>query len=109
MTKPTPQSYFRRHLVLELYNAGGKAYLSDIKQVMKHYLWSEREDEDMMPVTTGEPKWWNYVCWERNKLREEGYIRPTELSERGIWELSEKGIELAKEFKDNPPLTLNDF
>ena len=45
--------------------------------------------------------------WERNKLKNEGYI--CKHSERGVWELSDKGIELAEEYIANPIPTLNDF
>ena len=57
--------------------------------------------------TTGEETWWNNVRWERNKLKNEGYI--CKHSERGVWELSDKGIELAEEYIANPIPTLNDF
>ena len=107
MSKPTPQSWMRRYLILELYEAGGKASLSDMKRALSKHLWEGKEVADMKERTTGEETWWNNVRWERNRLKNEGYIR--KYSERGIWELSEKGVERAEEYIANPPPTLDDF
>ena len=51
---------------------------------------------DLEPVKSGQPRWWNLVCFERNALKEEGYLRDD--SPRGVWELSEKGAG----FVDHP-------
>ena len=53
MNKPTPQSCFRRYLVLKLHEAGGKASLSDMKRVMRKHLLEEKEAADMEERTTG--------------------------------------------------------
>ncbi len=44
---------------------------------------------DLGSVNSGQPRWWNLVCFERNALKEEGYLRDD--SPRGVWELSEEG------------------
>jgi hypothetical protein len=49
---------------------------------------------DLAPVSTGEARWWNAVCWERNDLVKEGLFRKD--SDRGIWELSDTGRKAAK-------------
>lgn len=44
---------------------------------------------DLEFVRAGQPRWWNLVCFERRKLKKEGYLRDD--SPHGVWELSEKG------------------
>ena len=107
MNKPTPQSYLRRNLVLELYEAGGKAFLSDMRLAMRKHLWEGKEIADMKERTTGEDAWWNNVRWEVNRLKKEGYVHRH--TERGLWALSEKGIGLAEDYIANPIPTLDDF
>ena len=62
MNKPTPQSCLRRYLVLELYEAGGKASLSDMKRAMRKHLWEGKEAADMGERTTGGKKRGGTMC-----------------------------------------------
>ena len=103
----TPQDIFRRPLVLALHNAGGAMCTDDIRRTLRSYKWPHAAHIDTEFVSSGQERWWNKVCWERNKLKDKGYIRRN--SERGIWELSEKGRVLAEWYLENPPLSLNDF
>ena len=55
---------------------------------------------DYEPVSTGDSRAANTIAWARNALKEYGYIRKG--SPWGIWELTEDGINKAKELlKDN--------
>ena len=45
-------------------------------------------DLEMLPSGNA-IRWRNYAMWERQKLKEEGYLKSD--SPRGIWEISEKG------------------
>jgi hypothetical protein len=47
---------------------------------------------DYESVSTGDPRWWNAVCWERSDLVKEGLMR--ENSPRGIWEISDEAKAL---------------
>lgn len=103
----TSQRIFRRPLVLVLYNAGGSMRTDDVRCSLRKYKWPHATSADEEIVGSGQERWWNRVCWERNKLKDEGYIRS--YSERGVWELSDKGKELAVWYRDNPPPSLEDF
>jgi restriction endonuclease Mrr len=65
--------------------------VSAIRQVMEKKMASRLSEADLALVTSGEPRWWNAICWERADLVREGLFAD---SERGVWKLSEKGKKL---------------
>jgi restriction system protein len=87
-----PQREFRQPLMKTLMDLGGTAQVSDIREVMKKKMASRLSEADLAPVTSGEPRWWNAICWERANLVREGLFKDN--SPRGVWELSEKGKKL---------------
>lgn len=95
------QEAFRRPLLEVLYEAGGKAPVDDLRLTMKERMASRLLPGDFKTVSTGEPRWWNATCWERNKLRKEGYLRDD--SKRGVWELSEKGVGYLDDLRTGEP------
>lgn len=92
--KKLPQRDFREPLMAVLLELGGSAYSKDIREKLEPRMKSLLGPGDLAPVSTGEPRWWNAVCWERNDLVKEGLFRND--SDRGIWELSEEGRAAAK-------------
>jgi hypothetical protein len=54
-------------------------------------------EADYQPVSSGDERWWNAICWERADLVREGLFR--DYSERGVWELSEKGKSLVRDME----------
>ena len=46
-------------------------------------------EADYALVASGDPRWWNAVCWQRHDLVKDGLLKND--SERGVWELSERG------------------
>jgi restriction endonuclease Mrr len=46
---------------------------------------------DLALVSSGDPRWWNAVCWERSNCVKEGLMRRD--TERGTWAVSDKGRE----------------
>ena len=86
-----PQKEFRVPLMKALHELGGKASTRQLRPIMGERMKAKLRDPDYELVATGEPRWWNAICWERNDLVKEGLFRRD--SERGIWELSEKGVQ----------------
>ena len=84
-----PQKEFRAPLLKTLHELGGTANVSEIHKVMEKKLAPLLSEADYQPVSTGDPRWWNAVCWERSNLAKEGLILRD--SERGVWTLSDKG------------------
>jgi len=89
----TPQKYFRMPLLKALLELGGAGRAKDIRAILERDITSSLKNGDFELVTTGEPRWWNATCWERSELVKEGLLKAD--SERGIWELSEEGVQLA--------------
>ena len=80
-----PQKEFRAPLLKLLRSLGGKANVKTIRNKLEPLVAHQLNDADYSPVSTGDPRWWNAVCWERNELKKEGIIRDD--SEHGVWEL----------------------
>jgi len=86
-----PQKEFRQPLLETLKEFGGSAQVSDIRRVMEKKMASRISEADLALVSSGDPRWWNAICWERANLVREGLFAD---SERGIWKLSENGTKL---------------
>ena len=95
--KKLPQREFRRPLLELLLEKGGGASVKMVRELLEPRMAPLLSDADYEPVSSGDPRWWNAVCWERNDLVKEGLLRDD--SERGFWELSARGhkeLERAK-------------
>jgi Mrr N-terminal domain len=84
-----PQKEFRLPLLETLHDLGGKSAVSVIREQIEPKIAPRLSDADYVAVTTGEPRWWNAVCWERSSLVKDGLLKSD--SSRGVWELSESG------------------
>jgi hypothetical protein len=89
-----PQKQFRDPLLSLLYEKGGRASTGEIREGLEPRIAARLTKPDYEKVSSGDPRWWNAACWERNELVKEGLLRAD--SPRGIWELSDRGLELAK-------------
>jgi hypothetical protein len=89
-----PNKEFRRPLMEVVHELGGSASLSRIRPVMEERMAPRLREVDYELVSTGEPRWWNAICWERNDLVREGLFRDD--SPRGTWALSERGIAIVE-------------
>jgi Mrr restriction endonuclease-like protein len=90
--KKLPQKEFRMPLMKTMLELGGSAHVSEIRKVMQRKMAPLLSEADYQPVKSGEERWWNAICWERADLVREGLF--LDHSERGVWELSEKGKSL---------------
>jgi hypothetical protein len=92
--KKTPQREFRLPLLKVMLELGGSGYVKDIRETIEPKVRDLLGPADLAPVSTGEARWWNAVCWERNDLVKEGLFRKD--SDRGIWELTDAGRKAAQ-------------
>jgi hypothetical protein len=90
--KKLPQKAFRLPLMQALLDEGGGAPTKKIRQILASRMKHQLSEIDYETVSSGDPRWWNAACWERNDLVKEGFLRDD--SERGFWELTKSGIEL---------------
>jgi hypothetical protein len=86
--KKLPQKEFREPLLETLRELGGSADVSEIRKVMQKKMAPRLSAADYEPVSTGDPRWWNAICWERSNLAKEGIIDRN--TERGVWALSKQ-------------------
>jgi hypothetical protein len=86
-----PQKEFRIPLLFTLIDLGGSAPAKTVREKMEPLMAPRLSEGDYesVSVSTGDPRWWNAVCWERSELVKEGLMRDD--SARGIWEISETG------------------
>lgn len=96
----TPQSVYENWLLYSLWKyfdgGGPKAKVTEkIINLMKDRGVLGAPDFEL--VKTGESKAVNTTAWARNKLKDEGKIKNTSL--RGVWELSDYGIQTAQELE----------
>lgn len=82
----------RAPLLETLYARGGKAYSREIRAVMEQLVVPMLRPVAYELVSNGQPRWWNAVCSVRNELIRDGIFLAD--SERGVWELSKRGLEL---------------
>jgi hypothetical protein len=87
--KKLPQKQFRLPLMQTVLELGGSAEVSDIRRIMEKKMAPLLSEADYAPVPTGDPRWWNAICWERADLIREGLF--ADYSPRGVWELTGKG------------------
>jgi hypothetical protein len=90
--KKLPQKEFRWPLLLTLLRLGGAAPVKAIRQEMEPLMAAQLGAGDYEKVSSGEVRWWNAVCWERNQLVKEGLMKST--SDRGMWEIGERAKKL---------------
>lgn len=96
-----PQKEFRIPIMEAVYKLGGTASTKQLRPIMAERMKPRLGDPDYKLVKTGEPRWWNAICWERNDLVKEGLFRRD--SERGVWELSEEGVRfIESQLKPQP-------
>lgn len=89
-----PQREFRPALMETVYELGGHASTAQMRPVMKRKMAGRLSEADYEPVSSGDPRWSNAICWERNDLVKEGLFRSD--SPHGVWALTERGLAAAE-------------
>src|SRR5262245_32023385 len=63
-----PQKEFRGPLLDALRDKGGRASVKEIRELLEPRMAARLSSADYESVSSGDPRWWNAVCWERNDL-----------------------------------------
>lgn len=82
-----PQKDFHAPLIETMRELGGRASVKDVREYIEPRLKPLLKAGDYEYVSTGDPRWWNAVCWARNDLIKSGVFKRG--TERGVWELAD--------------------
>ncbi len=91
--KRTPVDCYYRPILEALNDSGGSAPMSEVLERVLQRMKDTLRDIDFKPLasTADMPRWRNTAAWARNTLVERGLLRSD--SRRGIWEISDSGIQ----------------
>lgn len=87
--KRLSQQELRHPLLTTMVALGGEAHVGEIRKAMQIAIAAQLSEADHEPVSSGDPRWWNAVCWERKRLVDEGLFADN--SPRGVWKITDAG------------------
>lgn len=91
----TPSAAFREPIIEALLKLDGQAKVREVVKAVGEKLAEQLTEVDKEPLLgRGEIRWENAVRWQGYYLQQEGMLRND--SPRGIWELPEKGRNIAR-------------
>lgn len=88
-------AFFVPRLVSALRDLGGKAKAKSVIDNIVDQLMEDHEVLDESEVSSGEAKYQNDIRWARFHLVNAGKLEPTEVSGRGVWQLTQDGWAMA--------------
>lgn len=86
-----PMEEYRLPLLRTLSQLGGSGHVAAIQTEMESMLGDRLTDPDRQRLQSGEIRWLNRLGFARLEAIDRGHMRSG--SRRGIWELSEAGVE----------------
>lgn len=89
LEKVTPQAAYRMPILETLVELGGSAKTCYVLAEVYRKMENQLKDRDNEKLRSGEKRWKRQAQWERNKLKNMGYLKKN--SPIGIWEISEAG------------------
>lgn len=98
----TPQTTYEQWLLFVMWDQfAGKGHKRDIVEAVRFDMEEAGilGEADYEKVSSGELKCENTIAWGRKHFVESGLFKPS--AQRGVWELSEKGIQAAKKMDSN--------
>jgi hypothetical protein len=87
--KKTPQGAYRVPILRTLVDMGGRGKVDEVLIRVERMMGSDLNALDRGTVGYGQPRWRNSAMWERKQMLDEGLLKDG--SERGVWEVSDKG------------------
>lgn len=95
----TPEDVFRIPILKSLVELNGKASITDVLNKVYYKMKDKLNEYDLQPMPSNPDikRWENTAQWCRYTLVKEGLLASG--SPRGIWEITEKGIEYLKAAK----------
>lgn len=85
----TPQKAYTIPILETLIEFGGKAKMAQVLEKVHEKMKGKLVEKDYSIMPSGSIKWKNQAQWERNNLKNKGYLKKD--SPVGIWEITEAG------------------
>jgi hypothetical protein len=95
----TSQPEYSLPILESLIEFGGTAKALDIMAKVHEKMKNILKEKDFQTLSSGAIRWRNQTEWERNNLKESGYIKKG--SPRGIWEITDDGRKFYENKKAN--------
>lgn len=92
-----PQENYYLPILECLQQLGGKAKANEVLDCVYEKMKSQFANYDCEIFKSGQRRWENTAHWARYDLVQKGYLSSD--SERGIWEITQKGIEYLNKIK----------
>lgn len=95
----TPEAAYYTPILQTLVEMGGSGRVADVLEKVEKRMKSVLNDVDYQQLSTNpDPRWRNTAQWARNTMVQDGRLRSD--SQRGVWEISDKGREMLREAND---------
>ena len=95
----TPESQYKIPILQALIELGGRGEVNDILVKVYEKMKDILKPIDLQDLPSGTDfRWRNTARWARNTMINEGLLRKD--SPRGVWEITEKGLNYLKEHSD---------
>ncbi len=92
----TPQHAYREPLLKILKKRGGQGPRSQVLKELESMLGERLTVHDRKKIKTGAVRWERTAEWEVRLMREDQLIHPVDPAARGVWALTQKGIDTAR-------------
>ncbi len=97
----TPEDAFRIPILEALIELGDSAAMSEVLELVEKKMKDKLNEYDYQILPSNNTiRWKNTAQWCRNTMVQEGLLKSD--SPRGIWEITEKGVEYLKNAKVSP-------
>lgn len=87
----TPQQAYRRPILEALAELGGSGSVANVLRLVEGKMKALLSKVDYQKIPTGDIRWRNTAMWERFEMIKDGLLKSN--SARGVWELSDRGVE----------------
>lgn len=91
--KKTSQHAFRKPLIDILKKKGGQGHRADVLSELEQTMADQLTEFDKSDISSGAIRWQKSAEWEVMVMREQQLLKPVSETSRGVWALTNKGLQ----------------
>ena len=91
----TSQEAFRAPILTVLMKHNGEIHRAQALKELENAMADQLTDYDKADLNSGTIRWQKSAEWEVRAMREESLLKPVSETSRGVWALTDKGLEIA--------------